>query len=63
MEIENGAIVDVYPEGLPTYRACVLDVVNEVGLFYVIALIDGSKGYADSSEIMPTIITNIFKVE
>lgn len=61
--MENGAIVDVYPESLPAYRGCVLEGKNKVGLVYVVNLKNGARGYEDHSEIVPTTIKNIFMVE
>jgi len=61
--MEKGSIVDVYPEGSPAYRGCVLEAKNKLGLVYVVNLNSGARGYEDHSEIVPTTITSIFMVE
>lgn len=56
----KGAILDVYPEGCDAFRACVLDDRNEEGLFYVVNLENGERGYYADFECEKPIITNIF---
>ena len=57
-----GAILDIYFEGEPSFRACVFDVASNGGL-WVINLKTGEKRLANEYEYEPPVIKDIFAVE
>ena len=64
MGFQKGAIVDVYEEGKPTYRGCILEAENSAGQAYVCNLTTGrSQWQCNQTEIEPTTIKNIFEIE
>ena len=64
MEFQKGAIVDVYEEGKPTYRGCILEAENSAGQAYVLNLETGrSQWQCQKTEIEPTTIKNVFEIE
>ena len=58
----KGQILDVYPEGSKTFRACVLDGPNEYDFIYVVDLNTGDTLWASSDECGKWIIKNIFDI-
>lgn len=64
MKFQNGAIVDVYEEGKPKYRGCILESENSAGQAYVCNLTTGrSQWQCPNTEIEPTTIKNVFEIE
>lgn len=60
MDIKKGSIIDVYPEGGPTFRACVLSVDGK--FFKVINLETGEVADKIHYECEDPIIDNIFNI-
>ncbi len=61
MNIVIGAILDVYFEGEPAFRACVFDIATGDGV-WVINLTTGDKRLANKGEYEATVIDNIFSL-
>jgi hypothetical protein len=60
--VMTGAIIDVYHEGEPSFRACVCDTASNGGL-WVINLKTGDRRLVCDGEFEPTAITNIFTMD
>lgn len=56
-----GAILDIYFEGEPSFRACVIDTASNGGL-WVINLKTGEKRLANEGEYEQPVIKDIFAV-
>lgn len=61
MSIEIGAILDVYLEGEPTFRACVLSVTCS-GSIWVVNLTTGNKHFVYKDQYEEPVIGNIFSL-
>ena len=60
----KGQILDVYPEGKETYRACVLEVIGgEDELARVLNLSNGEIREVTYSECSEPVIDDIFEIE
>jgi len=57
----KGQILDVYPEGEETFRACVLEDVSDKELARVVNLDTGETSYRGYEECEEPIIDDIFK--
>lgn len=59
--MKKGSIVDIYPEGETSFRACILEVADN-DCFHVVSLHDGERSVRCASEIESSVIENIFDI-